>query len=354
MASIIKYLLFPFTILYGWVTDFRNHLYNIGIKKSFLFEANVFNVGNLTVGGTGKSPMIEYLIQLLLSKNYSIATLSRGYGRKTKGFLFANDESTAESLGDEPLQFYQKFKDQITVTVCEERALAIPTILYEKNPDIILLDDAYQHRTVQPNFNILLTDYQRLFYRDFPFPSGRLRERRKGASRADVVVVTKCPPSLEADEKQTIAENIQKYTRKETDIFFSKIHYGQPKSWDNGALIDFQGMQIVAFSGIAQPHTFEKYVAENSLLQKHFVFPDHYYYQTKDIETICQFYDALDIDQKIILTTEKDWVKIQKPSLKALFTLRPVFYIPIEVEFLEREQDFISLVLSQIYSYSQE
>ena len=203
-------LLYPFTLLYGTITDFRNHLYNMGQRPSIQFDTNVINVGNLTVGGTGKTPHVEYLIRLLHSQ-YKVATLSRGYGRKTKGFILANDEATAESIGDEPLQFYKKFKNECVVSVGEERALAIPHILTEHpETQVVLLDDAYQHRAVTPSFNILLTDYNRLFYQDYPFPSGRLRERRKGAKRANAVIVTKCPDDLSSSAQQAIEQQIRK------------------------------------------------------------------------------------------------------------------------------------------------
>ena len=190
---LLRILLFPFSWLYYLITQIRNRLYDRGLKPSVKFELPVICVGNLTVGGTGKTPMIEHLIRLLQNR-FKVATLSRGYGRATKGIRIAGPSENASTIGDEPFQFYTKFGKRITVAVGEERALAIPTILQEcSDTQIILLDDGFQHRKVSPGFSILLTDYHRPFYNDFLLPSGRLRESRWGAERADVIVVTKCP-----------------------------------------------------------------------------------------------------------------------------------------------------------------
>lgn len=335
-------LLFPFTILYKLITDFRNHLYNIGSKKSIQFEIPVISVGNLTVGGTGKTPHVEYLIRLL-RQNYAVATLSRGYGRKTKGFRLANSSDSAETIGDESLQLYQKFQSDITVAVGEERALAIPSILFERpETQIILLDDAYQHRPVRPRLNILLTDYNRLFFKDFPFPSGRLRESRKGAKRADIIIVSKCPNDLTQDEKKHIISNIQLYSRLDVPIYFSSIRYAEPISmysreqitnWD-------KTLSIILVTGIAQTKPLVQYLDSKYNLTEHLSFGDHHHYSLKDIEKICRAFDSLQNTNKIILMTEKDTVKFRNPEFEESLGERPCYYLSIEIYFQEKERDF--------------
>lgn len=335
-------LLFPLTILYKLITDFRNHLYNIGSKKSIQFEIPVISVGNLTVGGTGKTPHVEYLIRLL-NTQYKIATLSRGYGRKTKGFRLAKPKDTAEILGDEPLQFYQKFGNIITIAVGEERALAIPSILLEKpETQVILLDDAYQHRPVLPQLNILLTDYNRLFYKDFPFPSGRLRESRKGAKRADIIIVSKCPESLTQSERENIISKTRMYSRSETPIYFSSIQYAKPIAvYDSEEQVNWDdSLSIVLVTGIAQAHVLEQYLNAKYNVIQHIKFGDHHHYSSKDMDKICQTFDNLHQTNKVILMTEKDAVKFQNPDFIQSLETRPCYYLPIEVFFQEKEEDF--------------
>ncbi|MCS6820711.1 MAG: tetraacyldisaccharide 4'-kinase [Microscillaceae bacterium] len=347
----LYYLLLPFTWLYTALAILRNHLYDIDLRKSVAFDLPVINVGNLTVGGTGKTPHVEYLIRLLLKNNFQIATLSRGYGRKTKGFLLANSDSTAETIGDESLQLWLKFRNQITVAVGEQRILAVPQILAER-PDtqVILLDDAFQHRAIKPSLNILLTDYNRLFYKDVALPAGRLRESRHSAKRADVVIVTKCPPNLLATEKQTIIQNIQPYTRPKTPIFFSAIRYGMPQpifkansTWQMPSLK--KSTSIVLVTGIAQPQPLVNYIQQNFTLQKHFQFPDHYHYQTRDWQRIVQYFQENATSESLILTTEKDFVKISQPAFESLLRNIPLFYQPMEIYFLENETQFEHIIL---------
>ncbi len=336
----LKILLLPLSFLYQSITDIRNYIYDKKYRKSFRFNLPVINVGNLTVGGTGKTPHVEYLLELLLNKNYQIGTLSRGYGRKTKGFILADDMATAEKIGDEPLQFYQKYKEKISVSVGEERALAIPYLLYEK-PDIqlIILDDAFQHRPVNPSFNILLTDYKRLFYKDFPFPAGRLRESRRGAKRADVVIVTKCKDSISVEEKSEIIRHIHRYTKENLPIFFTNFLYNFPKNTDND-IFDTQKNTIL-ISGIAQPKTFEEYAQKNFNIQKHFIFSDHHFYSKNDIEQFNSYIEKNPNTQ--ILTTEKDFTK--------LYILKKIFYLPIQVNFLENDEknEFDKMILESIF-----
>ena len=255
---VLNVLLFPISVIFRIATGIRNHLYEIGHKKSFQFEIPVINVGNLNIGGSGKTPTIEYLIRLL-KKDYVLATLSRGYGRRTRGLRFASDSDNASTLGDEPYQFHRNFGKEVKVVVGEDRAFAIPNILQEY-PDtaVILLDDAFQHRRVRPHLNILLTDYEKPFYQDFLLPMGRLREGRMEAQRADIVVVTKCSEVLDDDVQAAVEKEITRYSGNKP-VFFSFIRYGSPTPFqqtDNPI-----SHRVVLVSGIAKPQPLEDYVS---------------------------------------------------------------------------------------------
>jgi tetraacyldisaccharide 4'-kinase len=333
--SVLRLLLLPFAFLYDLVTRVRNYMYDTGWKPSASFDLPVISVGNLSAGGTGKTPMIEYLVNVL-STNYQVCTLSRGYGRKTKGFRIAGPADDASTIGDEPLQLYRKFGQTLTVAVGEERALAIPTLL-DQFPDtsIILLDDAFQHRKVRPGFSILLTDYSRMFYDDYLLPAGRLREHPKGADRADVVVVTKCPASLDHAQMNSIHQRISRYTRK--PVYFSTIRYGAP-------LPMFQRehplhTRIVLVSGIAQHTALEDYVKEKFTLVHHVVFRDHHAYTKQDVERLRDYLRSL-AGPATLLTTEKDRVKLEREEWRELLAELSVYYLPIQVEFLQNGKEF--------------
>jgi tetraacyldisaccharide 4'-kinase len=345
----VRFLLFPLSLFYWLITSFRNHLYNIGYQKSLEFDVNLICVGNLTVGGTGKTPMVEYLIRLL-SASYKIATLSRGYGRKTSGFRLANLEESANTLGDEPFQFYKKFGDKIVVAVGEERALAIPQIIFHhEDRNLIILDDAFQHRRVLPNFNLLLSDYNRPFYNDYLLPAGMLRESRGGAKRANAVVVTKCPQNISIGEKNEIIVNIQKYSGKDTPVFFSGIKYMPPQSVFSTSGINFSE-NILLFSGIANPDLLEVYVKNTYNLIRHIKFADHYNYSQKDIERLKKEFDQIQSNNKCILTTEKDMVKLIHSSLRPLIEDLPVFYLPLQFYLLEGEEMLKGIILENLNS----
>jgi tetraacyldisaccharide 4'-kinase len=336
-------LLFPFAVLYDAVTGIRNTLYDRGIRPSIKFDVPVVGVGNLSVGGTGKTPMIEYLIRLF-SAEHKIAALSRGYGRKTKGVRIAGGADNAATIGDEPLQYYKKFNDRIVVAVGEERAYAVPHIL-QHHPDtnLILLDDAFQHRSIQPSFQILLTDYNNLFVRDYLLPAGRLRESKAGASRADVVIVTKCPPNINDDEMISIESSIRRYNKKA--IFFTTISYGH--------ILPFSGVspykpdRIILVTGIANPAPLEQYIKSNFTLVKHFSYPDHHVYTSKDLSEIC---NAASEASATVVTTEKDVVKMDGEIFRhASIALH---YLPIEIEFLKNGKEFDEMVLNAVRTYA--
>jgi len=320
-------LLYPFALIYTLITAFRNHLFNIEYSRSFNYEIMTINVGNLSVGGTGKSPMVEYLIKLL-QPSYSVATLSRGYKRKTKGFLIANENYSVNDLGDEPYQFYTKFKS-LTVAVGENRALAIPRILMEHpETQVILLDDAYQHRTVQPDFNILLTQYASPFYKDFVLPSGLLRETRGGAKRANAVIITKCPVDLSSASKDKMVEDAKRYTKESSPIYFTSIEYGIPIPYTEG--YKFTG-KVILFAGLANMKPLIDYIRVSFKLIKVIPYQDHYSYTQKDIDGLVQ--QANEHNAQLI-TTEKDMVKIRSNALFDASNGTELFYLPISVQFL--------------------
>lgn len=335
--------LYPFSIVYDVITTVRNRLYDTALKPVARFDVPVIGVGNLSVGGTGKTPMIEYLIRLFAGE-FRVATLSRGYGRKTRGIRIASEKDNAATIGDEPLQFYRKFKDKAVVAVGEERALAIPYILHEHTDrEVILLDDAFQHRRVQPSFQILLTDYNNLFTSDLLLPAGRLREARRGSARADAIVVTKCPPTISDDEMIRIESSIRRYSKKA--VFFTKICYGNILPATAGAPYKFE--KVVLVSGIADPSLLERYITTHYQLVRHYSFKDHHSYSVADLTNIS---GAAAEAGAVVVTTEKDLVKMDVEIF--LKSSVPLFYLPIEIEFLKNGKEFDEMVLNAARSYA--
>ncbi len=337
--SVLRLFLLPVTWLYDGVMRIRNRMYDTGQKPSTTFELPIISVGNLSVGGAGKTPMVEYLIRLL-SADYRVATLSRGYGRRTKGFRIASHQDSPASVGDEPYQLFVKYGNSCVVTVGEDRVFAIPHLL-DQHPEteVLILDDAFQHRRVKPGFSILVTEYDRPFFSDTVLPYGRLREAAKGADRADVIVVTKCPPHTGEEEMMSMTSGIHRYARK--PIFFTTIRYGEPQPLLNH--VHPLHKSIVLVSGIANPAPLEAYVKRNFTLVHHFNFRDHHHYQEKDIVAIAKFLEAQS-EPVSILTTEKDRVKLETDTLKEWVKKLPVFYLPIEIEFIGNGKEFDALV----------
>lgn len=336
---ILRILLFPFAVIYNAVTRLRNHLYTIGHKKSFQFETMVISVGNLNLGGSGKTPMIEYLIRLLKSK-YKIAILSRGYGRRTRGLRFITEKESATTVGDEPFQLFQKFND-IAVVVCEDRAFAIPHILQQyPETDIILMDDAFQHRSVRPQLSILLSEYKKPFYDDHLLPLGRLREARQGASRSDLVVITKCNQDISDLNCSDISTKVRRFSG-EKPIFFSGLVYGEPVPIGAHSLP--LADDVIMVSGIASTTLFEKYVTSKFKIVKHFKFSDHHDYSLPELKNIVEFYNQ----QKrplFILTTEKDMVKLIDNKFRDAIDGFPWFFLPVSTTFLKNGADFDRMV----------
>ena len=315
--KLIRKILFPIVPIYYLVTWLRNKLYDLGIKKSMSYKLPVICVGNLSVGGTGKTPMIEYLIKLL-KDDFKTATLSRGYKRKTKDFQLANKNSTAESIGDEPLQFYNKFTDDILVAVDSDRQNGIKKLKGLKNkPEVILLDDAFQHRKVKAGFNILLTTYNNPYYSDFVLPTGNLREPKSGAKRANIIVVTKCPNDMNTSEKNRITDMIK--AKDYQHIFFSSIAYSN-EVFSNNTSKNLEAVSsFTLVTGIANSEPLVDFLNSRNLKFKHLNYKDHYAFSQQDILQLEK--------QELIITTEKDYMRLKKyKSLKD-----KLFYLPITV-----------------------
>jgi tetraacyldisaccharide 4'-kinase len=340
--SVFKFLLLPFAVLYDLVTGIRNSLYDRQIKPSARFDFPVIGIGNLAVGGTGKTPMVEHLIGVL-SSSVKVATLSRGYGRQTKGFRIAGAQDSAKTIGDEPMQLYAKHGNRVIVAVGEERALAIPQILQEfPECGAIVLDDAFQHRRVKPGFMILLTEYNRPFYADHVLPYGRLREGREGALRADVIVVTKCPHAIAEEEMMVMENAIHQVAQK--PVYFATIRYNDPVPSSEQAVFS---TRVVLVSGIAHADTLEHHMAKNYSLLHHFQYRDHHNYSVRDVQKIAGFV-AKQKPPVAVITTEKDWAKLTAPEFKPYTQRLNLFYLPIEMEFIRNGKDFDALILDYL------
>ncbi len=343
-----RILLLPFALLYGLIITVRNWLFDKKIIKSATFNFPLICVGNLSVGGTGKSPMVEYLIAAL-KDDYTLATLSRGYKRKTKGYALANENTTALEIGDEPMQFHTKFPD-VAVSVGEERLVAIPQLLHDR-PDTqaIILDDAFQHRYVNAGLNILLTDCSNLFYNDWFLPSGDLRDQRKSYKRAQIIVVTKCPPGMSEEERNKIRKRISLSSTQR--LFFTSLQYRKPYHILTQQMVSLtQQTQVLLVCGIANPAPLKKYLADCTAAYEEMLYNDHHIFTIDDLKKIRQRFDEMAGDYKVIITTEKDAVRLHKfaEELAGL----PLCVLPINPKFLFGEEDkFIALVRTFIDSY---
>jgi tetraacyldisaccharide 4'-kinase len=349
MLRSFRYLLFPISLLYGVIVWLRNWLYNKNFFKSAAFNFPIICVGNIATGGTGKTPMTEFLIRLL-QNNYKVATLSRGYKRKTKGYAIADENTTALEIGDEPMQFHNKYKN-IAVAVGEERLVAIPQLLHDRpDTDVIILDDAFQHRAVKAGLNIVLTAYNNLYTRDLLLPSGDLRDVKSSMVRADVIVVTKCNPSLTLTEKATIEKEIKAQPHQQ--IFFTAIEYTTPYHlFNNTTSIFTKETNILLVCGIANPRPLKDYLATKMNTYEMLRYADHHIFDTDDLNDIIRQFEKIKSADKIILTTEKDAVRLVKfeQQLKDY----PVYVLPIETVFLFNQSTlFNKIIIDFINSFS--
>ncbi|WET01308.1 tetraacyldisaccharide 4'-kinase [Flavobacterium sp. YJ01] len=333
--NLLRKILFPFAILYGFITSIRNILFDKGILKSTSFDVPVIAVGNLSVGGTGKTPQIEYLIRLLSDK-FQIATLSRGYKRKSEGFVLADKNSNAEILGDEPFQFYQKFPF-VMVAVDANRTNGIKKLLSQQiTPEVILLDDAYQHRKVKAGFYILLTSYDDLYADDFMLPTGNLRESRSGAERANIVVVTKCPKNVSEDKQAEIKLKLKlNYSQQ---VFFSFIDYDNViyGKDENIEVAEIKSESKLLLAGIAKPKPFFDYLKNEN--DECLTFPDHHHFSDSDLDAILNKANG-----KKIITTEKDYVRLKDSKL-----VSQLYYLPIKSTFINDSQVFDTTILEYV------
>lgn len=333
-VSAIRVLLFPFSVVYGGVVSVRNKLFDVGFLKSTGFDLPIICVGNLSVGGTGKTPQIEYLIRLLQDE-HKVAVLSRGYKRKSKGFVLAGKKTTVAELGDEPFQYHQKFS-KVKVAVHGDRVEGVQKILKKKpKTELILLDDAYQHRKIKAGYYILLTSYSCLFYKDFMMPTGNLRELWWGKNRANTIVVTKCPKDLSEKEQEEITKKIAPKSHQQ--VFFSTVAYAKKvKGTDEFKLQKLQDEKVILVTGIANPKPLTEYLTRMEIEFEHMNFPDHHNFSVKELREIHE----KSLKHKI-LTTEKDYVRL-------VSEVGNLYYLPIEIKFLNRQDQFDASIRNYI------
>jgi len=340
-----KICLYPFSLLFGLAVGLRNLCYDKGLLKSHRFELPVISLGNLSLGGTGKTPHIEYLIRLLQTE-YKVAALSRGYGGKSKNYTLVETTSLAKEVGDEPLQIKTKFPE-ITVAIEPHRVQGIKRLLAEINPDVILLDDAFQHRKVNPGLSILLTAFGQPFYKDVLLPAGNLREPASSAERADIIIVTKCPDDFGGNEAFKISERLR--LQPHQSLFFSGIKYGSPQAMlQQTPPISFsRETAVLLLSGIANSGLLKKYIREQFNLADSLDYRDHHVYNAADIQRIKQKFSIIAGTSKAIITTEKDAARLRNPELTELLKDLPVYFLPMEVKFFDDEGERFNQIIEK-------
>jgi len=348
MLKYLRWLLLPFSWLYALVIIIRNWCYDAGFFKSQGFDIPVISVGNLDVGGAGKSPMTEYLIRLF-NGEHKLATLSRGYGRKTQGFLTATATTTAAQIGDEPAQFKHKFPD-VTVAVCEKRVVGIENL--KVNHDLIILDDAYQHRAVKPGLSILLFDYGRVFEPHFLLPAGNLREPFVGRKRANVIVVTKCPADLTDIKKEKIKDRIKPFAGQA--LFFAGISYSSLTDIggnSSGLTVD-TNTTVFLLTGIANPAPLLNELKTRAKEVIHHKYPDHHPYTLKNITKLADDFNACTAQKKLVITTEKDAQRLGEQALQTAIKQLNILVLPIQIEFLGAGQQFDQIIKNYVREYT--
>ena len=342
----MRILLIPISLIYHIVLTIRHKLYDWRILKPTRFEKPLICVGNLNLGGTGKTPHTEYLINVL--KDHSrVATLSRGYGRKTKGFKRAETSSTYKDIGDEPLQYFKKFPE-IQVAVDKDRVNGVRKLLLSDNaPEVILLDDAFQHRSIRAGLNILLTEYQHLYCDDLLFPAGTLRDVKSAARRANLIVVSKSPKELKEVEKQQIISKLK--PSKEQKVYFSYLEYAplQPLNEKAKTVSIEDADSVIAFCGIAHPKSFIEELEKQFKTVDFLRFADHHVYSEEDVKNIITHFENLSGENKIIVTTEKDAARLTNSPYLCQFECAPLYDLPVTVRFHEEEK-FNEEILSYV------
>ena len=339
-VSTFRLIFFPLSFLYYCITAIRNFLYEKGILESKEVPVKSIVIGNLSTGGTGKSPVAIYLAHLF-SRQMNTAMLSRGYGRKTKGFLEVSNDSFSVDVGDEPLMFKSVFGSDVSVFVSENRNEGIEQLM-RLNPNIqlILLDDAFQHRQTKAGFQLVLTTFNSPFYLDYMLPVGNLRESRNGVRRADAIIVTKCPENIAEETKKSILYSLSKYQKP---IFFSRIIYGELMSFTSKIS---QIKNVLLVTGIAETTDLIHYL-ERDFLVDHMAFPDHHEFTLGDIEKIHRKFDTFASSDKVIVTTFKDYMRLKRNVVSWGLDLFPWYFLPISVT-IENETEFIKLIQNYV------
>ncbi|MEO5642744.1 MAG: tetraacyldisaccharide 4'-kinase [Bacteroidia bacterium] len=343
--NLLQLLAWPISLLYGLAVVIRNKLFDLGIfPQTEIKEIGLIGVGNLTVGGTGKTPHVEYIVRLLHPK-YKVGTLSRGYGRKTRGFLVATKEATTVEIGDEPKQFRHRFADEIPVAVDAKRVHGVKKLVANFPAlQVVILDDVFQHRRIKPGLQIMLTDYGRLFYKDHLLPTGLLREPKSGAGRADIIVVTKTPDFFSPLERKLIIKEIKPQPYQK--VYFSKIVYGEFIPFGNIPANEIvtketcfsEKYSVILLTGIANSHSLEYFLKDKVKEVIPHRFKDHHEFLASDLLRLKEIFDEAKGENKIILTTEKDAMRLQKPGLADYLGNLPVYYVPIEVAFQDQDE----------------
>ena len=346
--------LLPLSWLYGLGVKFRNTLFDIGVLKSRDFQIPIISVGNITVGGTGKTPHVEYLVRLLKDQ-FHVAVLSRGYKRKSKGFVMASTKTTMPEIGDEPYQMKQKFP-KVTVAVDKNRCQGIDLLAdNDKHLDVFLLDDAFQHRYVKPGINILLVDYHRLIIYDKLLPAGRLREPMTGKNRADIVIVTKCPTTLKPMEYRVITRAMNLYPYQH--LYFTTLEYDElrpmfpqtPKKMTMSQLAD---KNVLLLSGIASPEQMEHDLSPLSPNLVPLTFSDHHQFKQKDIQLINETFAAMPAP-KLIITTEKDATRLQLAETLSDEVRKNLYVLPVRIKFMQEQEDnFNNQIIDYVHKNS--
>jgi tetraacyldisaccharide 4'-kinase len=338
----LRLLLYPFSLIYAAVIMLRNAAYDTGLFKSRKFNLPLISIGNLSVGGSGKSPMAEYLIRLLKDK-YRVATLSRGYGRKTNGFIELSEMSSAEEAGDEPVQFKHKFPS-ITVAVCEDRVKGIQNL--ERKNDLVIMDDAFQHRAVNPGLSLLLFDYNTISDTQYLLPAGNLREPLSGRKRADILVITKSPADLSEAERIKVTEHLKPYPHQR--VFFSYLKYENLISFNDEQHIPLSEInketKVVLLSGIANPYPLLNKLKQYTSSVIHHNYPDHHQFSTKNIAKLAAEWHKYE-PEMLIITTEKDAQRLRSAELTELLKDLPVYYLPIRMSIYKPEEDAFNNII---------
>ena len=347
----LKILLLPISYLYGIITFFRNSLYDWHLLKERRFDVHTIGVGNLAVGGAGKTPLVEYLIRLLSNENDKIATLSRGYKRKTKGFVLADGNSTALDIGDEPLIYKTKYKVEVAVDASRVNGIKNLMALGERAPKVILLDDVFQHRAVRCGLNILVSDYNNLYFNDLMLPSGTLREFKSGIVRADIIIISKTPERTSAVEIRNILKDVSPKAHQR--VFFSYLKYSELYSIHDpknilDTLNELFRFRVISFAGIANAQPMVNYLKEYAAEVRHLPFPDHHEYSIKDLEDIERYYTGFEGSNKILVTTEKDLMRLKNHDIWSIAKRMNIYVLPVEVTFKDKEEELNELILKYV------